>query len=239
MRQTRRAYLAAAAGALTLGTAGCLGGGDGSDATATDTGNSTGTESDVIATIGCDVSERDAVSSLPTPSLGSDDAAVVVDVWEDFACPHCATFSLDVFPKLQSEYISEGVVRYRHHDFPLPVDEWWSWKGASAARAVQDETDDETFFEFAHTLFENQSELSGGSPEESLTTLKNLATDADLDGCSVAAAASRERYRPVVEAERTNATDERELRGTPTVLVNESKVKPTWDALQTAVEDAL
>lgn len=61
MRQTRRAYLAATAGALTLGTAGCLGGDDESENTATGTETGTSTESDIVADIGCDVSKRDAV----------------------------------------------------------------------------------------------------------------------------------------------------------------------------------
>ncbi|RDZ65009.1 protein-disulfide isomerase [Haloferax sp. Atlit-12N] len=226
MRNTRRAYLAATAGALTLGTAGCLGGGSG------------GSGDDAVAAIGCEVPERDTVSSLPTPVIGSEDASVVVDVWEDFACPHCATFAVEVAPQLRSEYVSEGIVRYRHHDFPIPVDDWWSWKGASAARAVQDEADDETFFDFAHTLYENQSEFTGGDAEGSLSTLQSLANDADLDGCSVAAAASRERYRPLVEAERTEAVDERGFQGTPTVLVDGEQVAPRWSDLQSAVENA-
>ncbi|ELZ71680.1 DSBA-like thioredoxin domain protein [Haloferax prahovense DSM 18310] len=226
MRNTRRAYLAATAGALTLGTAGCLGGGSG------------GSGDEAVAAIGCEVPARDTVDSLPTPVIGAEDASVVVDVWEDFACPHCATFAVDVAPQLRSEYVSEGVVRYRHHDFPIPVDDWWSWKGASAARAVQDEADDETFFDFAHTLYENQSEFTGGDAEGSLSTLRSLADDADLDGCSVAAAASRERYRPLVEAERTEAVDERGFQGTPTVLVDGEQVAPRWSDLQSAVENA-
>ncbi|AKU07331.1 DsbA family protein [Haloferax gibbonsii] len=226
MRNTRRAYLAATAGALTLGTAGCLGGGSG------------GSGDDAVAAIGCEVPARDTVDSLPTPVIGAEDASVVVDVWEDFACPHCATFAVEVAPQLRSEYVSEGVVRYRHHDLPIPVDDWWSWKGASAARAVQDEADDETFFEFAHTLYENQSEFTGGDAEGSLSTLRSLADDADLDGCSVAAAASRERYRPLIEAERTEAVDERGFQGTPTVLVDGEQVPPRWSDLQSAVEDA-
>ncbi|RDZ55197.1 protein-disulfide isomerase [Haloferax sp. Atlit-6N] len=226
MRNTRRAYLAATAGALTLGTAGCLGGGSG------------GSGDDAVAAIGCEVPARDTVDSLPTPVIGAEDASVVVDVWEDFACPHCATFAVEVAPQLRSEYVSEGVVRYRHHDLPIPVDDWWSWKGASAARAVQDEADDETFFEFAHTLYENQSEFTGGDAEGSLSTLRSLADDADLDGCSVAAAASRERYRPLIEAERTEAVDERGFQGTPTVLVDGEQAPPRWSDLQSAVEDA-
>ncbi|WP_148413416.1 DsbA family protein [Haloferax sp. KTX1] len=226
MRNTRRTYLAATAGALTLGTAGCLGGGSG------------GSGDGAVAAIGCEVPERDTVDSLPSPVIGSEDASVVVDVWEDFACPHCATFAVDVAPQLRSEYVSEGVVRYRHHDFPIPVDDWWSWKGASAARAAQDEADDETFFDFAHTLYENQSEFGGGDAEGSLSTLQSLANDADLDGCSVAAAAARERYRPLIEAERTDAVDERGFQGTPTVLVDGEQVAPRWSDLQSAVENA-
>ena len=222
MRQTRRAYLATTASALALGTAGCLGGSGGGAA----------------ATLECDVPEREQVDSLPAPAMGPEDAAVVVDGWEDFACPHCATFSLEVLPKLESEYVSEGIVRYRHHDFPLPVNEWWSWKGASAARQVQNEADDETFFDFAKTLYENQSEFSGGDAESKLSTLKGLADDAGLDGCSIATAASRDRYRPLLEAERANAADDRGFRGTPTVLVDGQQVSPSWDAVESAVENA-
>ncbi|KTG08255.1 thioredoxin domain-containing protein [Haloferax profundi] len=227
MRQTRRAYLAATAGALTLGTAGCLGGSGGS-----------GSDDGSVAAVGCDVPERETVDSLPAPQMGPDDAAVVVEGWEDFACPHCATFSLEVLPKLESEYVSEGIVAYRHHDFPIPVDEWWSWVGASAARAVQDEADDAAFFDFSHTLYENQSTFRGSDDEEALSTLQDVADDAGLDGCSIVAAAARERYRPLVEAERKDAVEDRGFQGTPTVLVNGEQVAPRWEDLKTAIENA-
>ncbi|WP_396612927.1 DsbA family protein [Haloferax sp. S1W] len=226
MQQTRRRFLATTAGAAMLGTAGCLGGG--------------GSQSDqgALSSLGCDIAERDPVDSLPTPTMGPDDASVVVDVWEDFACPHCATFSLDVLPKLESEYVSEGIVQYRHHDFPIPVGKWWSWKGASAARAAQDEADDETFFEFAHALFENQSSFGGGKREASLSTVRDLASDVGLDGCSVASAASRGRYRPLLDSQRKDAVENRGLEGTPTVLVNGEQVAHGWKDLKSAIENA-
>lgn len=227
MRQTRRAYLASTAGALTLGTAGCLGGGGGG-----------GAGDDAVTAIGCDVPQRDTIGSLPAPTKGPDDAAVVVDGWEDFACPHCATFSLEILPKLESEYISEGIVQYRHHDFPIPVDEWWSWAGASGARAAQDEGDDETFFELAHTFYENQSSLRGSEAEDVLSNVEGYASDLGLDGCSIVAATSRERYRPLLEAERKDAVDDRGFQGTPTVLVNGNQVAPRWEDLKSAVENA-
>jgi hypothetical protein len=136
MDRTRRAYLAAAAG-VGLGTAaGCLGSGSGGAA-------------------GCTIEDEPTVSSLPAPTLGRSDAPVTVVAFEDFACPHCATYSLEVFPDIRPEYVETGVVRYQFRDFPVPVDERWSWQAASAARGVQDEMDDATFFEYAHALFEN------------------------------------------------------------------------------------
>ncbi|UVE49430.1 DsbA family protein [Haloferax larsenii] len=228
MQQTRRRFLAATAGAAVLGTAGCLGNG----------GDSQSDGEDPIASLGCSIEEREPVDSLPTPTMGPDDAPVVVDAWEDFACPHCATFSLEVLPQVESEYVADGVVQYRHHDFPLPVKEWWSWKGASAARAAQDEADDETFFAFAHTLFENQSTFGGNDTQASLSTLRDLANDAGLDGCSVAAAASRDRYRPLLESQRTDAVENRGFQGTPAVLVNGEQVPPRWEDLKSAIENA-
>ena len=107
MPTTRRSYLVAVGAAAAVGTtAGCLGGG-GSASALPD---------------GCDVGELDVVSSLPRPALGPEDAAVTVDVFEDYACPHCQTFTQDVYPEIRSKYIDPGEIRYRFFDFPIPVD---------------------------------------------------------------------------------------------------------------------
>ncbi|MFC7204002.1 thioredoxin domain-containing protein [Haloferax namakaokahaiae] len=244
MRQSRRAYLASVAGAAALGTAGCLGGGTGQDETSTDSSNGgtdsgTNTESGKTAIPGtdCEVAPRGKVSSAPTPTLGPDDATVTVDAWEDFACPHCQTFTLEVFPQIESEYISEGIVQFRQFDFPIPVNKWWSYHGASASHQVYEEAGNEAYFSFVHTMFENQDQFGGNDVEGSLSTLESLANDADLDGCSIAAAAYNDRFRPYVESMRTEAVDENGFRGTPTVLVNGEQVTPTWSELQSAIEN--
>jgi len=166
MDRTRRGYLAAAAGVGLGATAGCLGGGSG-------------------GANGCTIEDEPTVSELAAPTLGPSDADVTVLAFEDFACPHCATYSLEVFPQLRSEYVESGVVRYGFHDFPIPVDEQWSWQAASAARGVQDEIDDETFFDYSHALFENQSDLSAG-------LITDLANDVEAPGCAIQADAVNE-----------------------------------------------
>jgi protein-disulfide isomerase len=198
MHTTRRSFLAAVGGTAAVGaTAGCLGG-------------SAGALPD-----GCDVGELDTVSSLPRPALGPPDAAVTVDVFEDFACPHCRTFVEEVYPEIKSTYVDPGDVRYRFFDFPIPVDEKWSWGAASAARAVQDRAGPEAFFEFTKGVFGNQGRL----PEEGHQVVYDLADDLGVDGCPVAAAAEQEPYRPVVEADREEGVA-REVPGTPAVYVD-------------------
>jgi len=211
MAHTRREYLAATAGLGAAGlTAGCLGGGSGG-----------GTDD-------CSIADESTVSELSRPTLGADDAAVTVAAFEDFACPHCATFSLNTLPDIRSAYVESGVVQYEHYDFPLPVDERWSWQAASAARGVQDETDDETFFEYAHALFENQDAFA---PQ----LITDLADDVGAPGCAIQGDALNETYRPVVEADRQAGIDVG-VQGTPTVFVAGRAVEPTYDAIATAIE---
>jgi protein-disulfide isomerase len=212
MNRTRRAYLGAVAGVGLGASAGCLGGGGGG------------------GTSDCEIEDEPAVSSLPTPTLGPSDAEVTVAAFEDFACPHCATYSLEVFPDLRTEYVETGVVRYEFHDFPIPVDERWSWQAASAARGVQDETDDATFFEYTHALFENQNDYSPA-------TITDLANDVGAPGCAIQADALTETYRPVIEADRQRAID-RGAQGTPAIFVAGRSVSPSYDAIASAIEAA-
>ncbi|MFB6069313.1 MAG: DsbA family protein [Halobacterium sp.] len=209
MVTTRRAYLAGVAGAV--GLAGCLGGG------------SSGAN-------GCEIDDEPVVESLPSPVLGDPDADVTVMVFEDFACPHCATFSLEVLPRLRESYTDPGTIRYEHHDLPIPVDEKWSWKAASAARGVQDEVDDDAFFEFAHALFENQGDYS-------MSLVTDLANEAGAPGCAIQADAVNETYRPVVEADRQYAV-ELGADGTPAAYVNGESVDPTYGAIADAIDAA-
>jgi protein-disulfide isomerase len=212
MQTTRRALLAGA-GVAAAATAGCLG-------SVTGTGGGGG-DTD------CDLSERAKVQSLPAPSLGPDDAAATVVAFEDFSCPHCRTYHLEEFPSIESELVGDGV-RYEHHDLPIPVSERWSWAAASAARAVQDTTDDATFFDYAASLFENQDSYS-------MSLVQSLADDIGADGCDVRAAATNERYRPVLETDRRLGV-EMGVQGTPTLFVNGQQVTATFEDVRTAVE---
>jgi len=221
MQSTRRKYIAmigaVGGGAMT----GCLGGNT----------NAGGTSNDVTGPLECDVGAIDRVSSLPTPTRGSDDAPVTVAVFEDFACPHCQTFSLEVAPKIVSNYVEQGDVQYQYFDFPIPVSEW-SWRAASASRAVHDKADDEAFFDFITSVYEQQSELNTNGYQ----IIHDIASSIEVDNCFVAASAKQEPYRPVIEDTRQQGVD-RGVDSTPTIFVNGIPVsRPDWSSVKSAIE---
>ncbi len=54
--------------------------------------------------------------SLPELSMG-DPSGVPVIEYGSLTCPHCATFSKDVFPELKAAYIDTGKVRFIFREF--------------------------------------------------------------------------------------------------------------------------
>ena len=214
MKQTRRRYLASTgAVAIGVGLAGCSGGGP----PAAQTSHS------------CELTERDAVEELPQPRLGPADAAVTVAVFEDFACPHCATFATGAFGDLKTEYADVDAVAFEHYDFPIPVSDW-SGRVANAARSVQEAAGDEAFFAFSEAAYASQDDYSW-------QVVGDLADEAGVDACRVLSDVTYETYEAVLGANRA-AGEEREIPGTPAVYVGDTLTEPTYEAVSTAIEAA-
>ena len=218
-RFTRRAFVAGSV-AVAAGIAGCSSSGE---------DQSTPPELGDIAS----TSTPTTGGTLPTPVAGDPDADVTVAVYEDYACPHCGTYSLDVFPQLASEYLRPGTVRYAFHDFPIPVDETASWEAANAARAVQAAAGSQAYFEYSEALFANQSNLG---PD----TYASLADDVGVDGATVREAATGRKHDETIQTDRQRGRD-RGVTGTPTVFVDGSEVQwsevayePVKDAIESA-----
>ena len=219
VRTHRRAFLAT--GGMALATlAGCSGG------TESETEEANGGGGDEPTDTG-----TAAADLLSAPVAGDPDAAVTVAVYEDFACPHCATFNEEVYPQIRSEYVESEQIRYEHHDFPIPVEETVSWQAPNAARAVQTTVGDDAFFDYADRLFANQGSLEPNA-------YAALAEEVDADPSTVKTAAVDREYDATVEADRERGIDAG-VRGTPTAFVNGEEVEATADALTDAIDAAV
>jgi protein-disulfide isomerase len=58
--------------------------------------------------------------SIPPRACGNKDAAVVVEVYTDFECPHCRLLYMDTLKPMMHDYCATGKIYFIHRDFPLP-----------------------------------------------------------------------------------------------------------------------
>lgn len=69
------------------------------------------------------ISSKAIISTEGEPSLGSLKAPLTMVEFSDFQCPYCKIFHNDILPKLKSEFIDTGKLRFIHKDYPLPFHE--------------------------------------------------------------------------------------------------------------------
>lgn len=218
-RLNRRQFLTGSV-AVAAATAGCL------------SGSEPEPEPAEFGTIAA-TSPPEGASPLPTIVAGDPEADVTVAAYEDYACPHCATYSIEVFPQLAQEYLEAGTIRYEFRDFPIPVDETVSWQAANAARAVQAAAGPQACFEYSERLFANQRDLSPA-------TYGTLTDGLDVDGETVREAAEERQYDESVEADKQTGIDNG-VQGTPTVFVDGEPVEWSeiaYEPVREAIEAA-
>jgi protein-disulfide isomerase len=201
---TRRRLLAGVGTAATALLAGC-GGTGGNDATgggsdSSPTATSTGTPFE---------------EALAPPVKGDADAAVTLEVYEDYACPHCADYNAEGFPELDEAYVSTGDIRYEHRDLPIPVADPGSFQAANAARAVQHRDGDGAFWPYSGALFEQSGRIAAEAPQLFAT----LAEERGHDAGAVRAAATNRTYRRTVQRDRQRAV-ELGVESTPAFALN-------------------
>jgi protein-disulfide isomerase len=110
-----------------------------------------------------------SAASDDDPSLGPEDAGVVIVEFSDFQCPYCAKFAVETFPGIRDTYGDQ--VRFIFRDFPLNVIHPAAQKAAEAAQCAQDQG---SFWEYHDLLFANQNALA-------LPDLKSYAAQIGLD----------------------------------------------------------
>lgn len=222
---TRRRFLAGVSAVGVLGLAGC--GGSQSDPTSTGSGDVPAFEPDIS---GSPVTTTQS-GLLPAPTLGPEDAPVTIMAFEDYACSHCQTYSLEIFPQIYADYVEPGDVHYEFHDFPIPINQS-SERGANAARAVQHTVSDGAFWAYSKSLFENRGSLDP-------STYGDLAEDVNADPETVRTAAVERSYSDTVQADRERGMD-MGIQGTPAIFVDGTLLEGySYDRISSAIDEAL
>jgi protein-disulfide isomerase len=156
--------------------------------------------------------------SLPDMALGPADAAVTITEYASMTCPHCAAFDTAVFPKIKSEYIDTGKVRYVFREFPLDVK---AAAGSMLARCIAKD-DSGKYFAVVDLLFKQQNDWAMKNTAE---TLGRIGKQAGLSQQAVEACLKDQALLDKIAADQKYASEVLKVDSTPTFFVNGEKIK--------------
>jgi protein-disulfide isomerase len=90
--------------------------------------------------------------------IGCPEAKHLIIEYSSLACPHCAKYYKEVFPRIKSEIINKCRAKYIYRDFPTTRS---ALQGVAAARCVSSDSsgkiNSEEFFRIMQLLFNSQA----------------------------------------------------------------------------------
>jgi len=156
--------------------------------------------------------------SLPDMALGPRDASVTITEFASMTCPHCAAFNENVFPKIKSEYIDTGKVRYVFREFPL---DFKAAAGSMLARCIAKD-DAGKYFAVVDMLFRQQNDWVMKNTTETLT---RIGKQAGLSQQAVETCLKDQALLDKMSADQKFAADVLKVNSTPTFFINGEVVK--------------
>lgn len=95
------------------------------------------------------------------PFMGDSDAEIAVIEFSDYQCPYCRRHFDQTLPKIESEYIDTGKVKYVMKQFPLGFHA--KAKGASVAALCVDKLKPGSYWKAHESMFDGTTSLSNAS----------------------------------------------------------------------------
>lgn len=144
--------------------------------------------------------------------VGNPKAKVTVVEFADFQCPFCHKYFVDIYPKMKSDYIDTGKIKFVYADLAFLGEE-----SIQAARASRCAGEQGKFWEYHDTLYEKQGSENGGafSDDNLIKFGKNLGLDQSLFNICF----SSDKYNKEI-SDLKNMVGEYGITGTPTTLIN-------------------
>jgi protein-disulfide isomerase len=156
--------------------------------------------------------------SLPDMALGPANAPVTITEYASMTCPHCAAFNETVFPKIKSEYIDSGKVRYVFREFPLDIK---AAAGSMLARCIAKD-DAGRYFAVIDMLFKQQNDWVVKNTTETLT---RIGKQAGLSQQAVEDCLKDQALLDKIAADQKFANEVLKVNSTPTFFINGEMIR--------------
>lgn len=169
--------------------------------------------------------------------LGNADAPVTVVEWGDYQCPACGNFNRTTKQQLIDDYVSTGQVKFEYKDLPFLDDNASGDESNDSATAAYCAMEQDRFWDYHDTLFNNQIGENAGAFAES--RLVRMAEELGLDVDAFESCMDSDAARDAVEAA-TDEANEQQVRSTPTFMINGTViVGGNYNELKAAIDTAL
>ncbi|MFH2104511.1 MAG: thioredoxin domain-containing protein [Chloroflexota bacterium] len=174
-------------------------------------------------------------------TIGDPNAPIRVDVWEDFQCSACVTYSENVEKLIIENYVETGIVFYTYHFFPFMDDsDPTSHESDQAANAAMCAAEQGRFWDYHDILYGNWRGVNQGGFSDS--RLEAFAEALDLNMGDFENCFGEKRYSAMIQQDIADG-ETIGVRGTPSVFVNGVHVTPgyvpSYDEMVRAIETAL
>lgn len=163
------------------------------------------------------------VALIDGATIGSKDAPVTLEVYEDFQCPVCARYSLNVEPTLVANYVMPGTLRIVHHDIAILGNRSPDDESKIAAVGASCATDQNRYWDYSHWVYANQAgENAAGFARDRLAGIAEAA-GVDVSGFP---ACLDDSARVAAVAQATGDAGALGINSTPTMAINGQLLQP-------------
>ena len=165
-------------------------------------------------------------------TLGASGAPVTIDLWADFQCPFCGSFSQATEPQLVSTYVSTGKAKLVFHDFAFVGQE--SLDAAVAATCAEQQG---KFWPYHDYLYANQGATENEGAFSSARLLQ-IAAAVGLDQATFSTCTANSATLQTVNQEHQQGIGAG-VTGTPTIFIN-GQAQSAYDlaSLSAAIDKA-
>jgi protein-disulfide isomerase len=181
-------------------------------------------------------------ATLPNPdgsSLGDTSAPATIDIFEDFQCPACRSFTESIEPLVIKNLVATGKARYVFHNYPFIDGNGVGNGGESdqAANAAMCANEQGKFWDMHAIIYANWNGENQGNLND--RRLQAMAESIGLDMNAFNDCFNANKYKSEIQADFDRGS-KMGVNGTPTVFVNGSQVgQPgkiaTYDEIAQAV----
>ena len=171
-------------------------------------------------------------------SIGDPNSDVKVEVFEDYKCTACKSYSEAFEPQVIENHASKGEIHYVMYPYPFLDDQNSVKDSDHAAYASICAAEQNRFWDFHKILFANLNFVSNEFSEKRLTAFaESLELDMEsFSNCMDSAAVKSTINENIARGDQMGVT------GTPTVFVNGVDIKPgkvpTYEDIKAAIEQA-